>query len=60
MLGNFQLCSGVVSSISSQLLGLRGKIKNKLLTFMLDSGASCNFISFDLLRTLGFNCNFDN
>jgi hypothetical protein len=27
---------------------------------MLDSGASCNFISLDLIRTLGLSCNVVN
>ena len=34
-------------------MGLRGLINTKKFTFMLDSGASSNFISESLVRNLG-------
>lgn len=39
--------------VENDLLGVRGKVRGQYLTFMLDTGASCNFISSDLVRTLG-------
>jgi hypothetical protein len=41
----------------TNLLGLVGKVRNHELTFMLDSGASCNFISLSLLSSLGLTLN---
>lgn len=38
---------------SDGLIGLKGLIDGKHFVFMLDSGASGNFISHDLFRTLG-------
>lgn len=40
---------------SCDLIGIVGKVKNRKLTFMLDTGASSNFISMDLIRTLGLS-----
>lgn len=40
------------------MIGVRGSVANHKLTFMIDSGASCNFMSFALFRTLGLS--FDN
>jgi hypothetical protein len=45
-LGNFETLGnavGVVADVS--LIALRGKLKNKNFEFLLDSGASSNFIS---------------
>lgn len=42
------------SPSQAHLLGIKGVIKNRRLVFMLDTGASCNFVSLDLIRTLGF------
>ena len=40
---------------SSDLLGLSGHVANRKQQLLLDSGASCNFVSQDLLRKLGLD-----
>ena len=48
------MCStGVVHDVA--LIGLSGKVHGRKYRFLLDSGASCNFISNDLLRKLGLD-----
>ena len=50
------IISNVITSNPDQsLLSLRGKIANSEENFLLDSGASCNFISFELLKKLGID-----
>ena len=39
------------------LIGLSGKLCGRKYKFLLDSGASCNFISNDLLSKLGLDWN---
>ncbi len=39
----------------SCLLSVEGDVHGKKLRFMIDSGASSNFISFDLFRQLKLN-----
>ncbi len=40
---------------SSDLLGVNGQLANRKQQFLLDSGASCNFVSQDLLHKLGLD-----
>lgn len=50
-MGNFQLLSGVILAINGgDLIGLSGTVGSRSLTFMLDSGASANFMSHDLAK----------
>jgi hypothetical protein len=48
-LGSYSLTGGLDSA---KLLCLRGQIGQHALNFMLDSGATCNFMSATLFRTL--------
>ena len=55
-MGNFSFSGNKLESVDTvSLLGLLGEIDGKAYEFLLDSGASCNFISLNLLRTLSLD-----
>ena len=41
--------------MAKELLGVTGFVNNKKLLFMIDSGASSNFLSSSVVETLGLN-----
>ena len=47
------MLSGTLTNTGVELLGVRGIVQNRHIPFTIDSGASCNFIAMDLVRTLG-------
>lgn len=55
-MGSFKLNGYDLSSLSNgNLIGLRGNVCGRSLVFMVDSGATCNFINSAQFRTLGLN-----
>ena len=53
MLGNFQLVKGEIVGSGSGLIGVLGLIQGDKNVFLLDSGASSNFMSLSLAQQYG-------
>lgn len=52
-MGSFELGTAGIEHVNGDVMKVYGKVAGVKLQFLLDSGASCNFIGLTLFRTLG-------